>query len=101
MIQKMKNFVTINVRSIDLYAVTDIEVQLQQGSTTMLYTGDEVQIGNEHQLLVEVPKSVAMGLDRTKYVEGQVMWTKDGIPDASDVFTVTVRRLLKEAGYGD
>lgn len=101
MIQKMKNLVPINVHGPDLYTVTDLEVCLTQGSTELLYTGAEVRIGNAHQLLVEVPKSAAMALDLTKYVEGQVMWTKDGIPDASDVFQVSVRRLLKEAGYGD
>lgn len=101
MIQKMRNLVTINVHGIDLYSVTDIEVCLTQGSTELLYSGQEVQIGNESQLLVDIPKSVAMNLDCKLDVSGQIMWKKDGIPDATEIFMISVRKLLKEAGYGD
>ncbi len=101
MIQKMMNLVTINVHGIDLYSVTDIEVCLTQGSTELIYSGQNIQIGNESQLLVSIPKSVAMNLDCKLDVSGQIMWKKDGIPDASKIFLISVRKLLKEAGYGD
>ena len=102
MIQKMKNLVPINVHGIDLNEVTDIEVCLKQGSTELLYSGNEVEIGSETQLLVSVPKSVAMTIDHTKLVYGQVMWTDENeLPDATDVFTIEVRELIKGAGYGD
>lgn len=102
MIQKMKNLVPINVHDVDLNSVTDIEVCLKQGSTELLYSGEQIQIGSESQLLISVDKSVAATLDPSKYVYGQVMWTDENdIPDATDIFTITVRKLLKEAGYGD
>lgn len=102
MIQKMKNLVTINVHGVDLTAVTNIEVCFKQDSTELLYTGNDVQVGSETQLLVSIPKSVAMGLNPKALVYGQVMFTKEGdIPDATDVFTIKVRELIKEAGYGN
>lgn len=101
MIQKMRNLVPINVHGPDLYTVTDIEVCLTQGTTELLFSGADVQVGSSSQLLVDVPKSVAMGLDAGESVSGQVMWTKDGIPDATKIFSIPVLKLLKEAGYGD
>ena len=101
MIQKMRNLVTINVHGVNLYEVTDIEVCLEQNGAELLYSGSDVQIGSESQLLIDVPKSTAMTLDFKKLVRGQVMFTKDGIPDATKPFTFPVLELLKGDGYGD
>ena len=101
MIQKMRNLVTINVRGVNLYEVTDIEVCLEQNTTELIYSGENVEIGNETQLLVNVPKSVAMNLDFKKPMRGQVMFTKNGVPCATNPFTFPVLELLKGDGYGD
>lgn len=101
MIQKMRNLVTINVRGINLYDVTDIEVCLEQNDVELLYSDDDIEIGSESQLLIDVPKETAMRLDFRKLVRGQVMFTKDGIPDATKPFSFPVMELIKEAGYGD
>jgi len=101
MIQKMRNLVTINVHGINLYDVSDIEVCLKQNDVELLYSGDDIEIGSESQLLVEVPKETAMNFDFKKPVHGQVMFTKDGLPDATRPFSFPVMELIKEAGYGD
>lgn len=101
MIQKMRNLVTINVRGINLYDVTDIEVCLEQNDVELLYSGDDIEIGSESQLLIDVPKETAMTLDFRKLVRGQVMFTKDGIPDATKPFMFPVMELIKGDGYGD
>jgi hypothetical protein len=99
----MKNAVTINVPEINLSAVSDIEVTFTQKSSgiELDYDGDAIEVLNDHQLAVIIPKEDAMQLD-DKSVRGQVMFTPStGIPDATKIFTVTVDELLKEAGYGD
>ena len=101
MIQRMKNYVPIKVKGLDLTALTDIEVSLKQGELDLLYTGENVQVGSASQLLVIVPKSVAMDLDPNQVVTGQIMYTRDGVPDATPIFPIEVRELQKESGYGD
>lgn len=103
MIQRMRNKVPITVPEIDLTAVSNIEVTLEQRSTNVEYTysGDAVEVADAHVLFVSVPKEDAMQFD-TRQILGQVMYTQpDGLPNATKIFKVSVDELLKEDGYGD
>ena len=102
MFQRMRGAVTVNVSGVNLTTVSDIEVKLIQESTgvDMLFTGDQVAVGNDTALMVVIPKETAMELDVSP-LRGQVMFTKpDGFPDATRPFKVSVSELIKEDGYG-
>ena len=102
MIQRMLNHVTINTPDLDLSTVTDIMVTFEQRTSgvELTYSGDSIQVTGEHTLMVTMPKDDAMKLDHTP-VRGQVMFTLEGTPLATQVFTASVDELLKEDGYGD
>lgn len=102
MIQRMLNYVTINIPDLDLITVTDVEVTFKQKTSgiELTYTGDSVLVSDKHAIRVMVPKADAMKLDHTP-VQGQVMFTIEGIPMATKVFTLSVDELLKEEGYGN
>lgn len=103
MIQKMLNRVAIDVPEVDLNTVSEIEVTFKQRSSSVevTYTSENITVADEHTLVVEIPKSDAMKLDN-KNMDGQVMFTRDdGTPDATEIFTVNVAKLLKEDGYGN
>jgi len=102
MFQRMRGAVSINVDGVDLYEVSDIEVELIQEDTNteMLFTGSDVAIADSTTLQVVIPKDVAMGLEVSP-LRGQIMFTRaNGFPDATKPFTVPVSELIKEAGYG-
>lgn len=102
MIQRMLNRVTINTPEIDLNTVSNIEVTFEQKSSgaEFTYSGDNVVVAGEHQLVVTIPKEDAMKLDN-KLIRGQVMYTVGADPFATKIFSTTVEELLKEDGYGD
>lgn len=102
MFQKMLNYVTINIPELDLTTVTDIEVTFKQRGTgtELTYSGDDIELIDEHSLTVKMPKDDAMLLNRTT-ISGQVMFKENGIPNATQVFTAPVDELLKGDGYGD
>ena len=102
MIQRMLNYVTINLPDLDLTTVTDIEVTFKQrtSKTELNYDASSISVSGDHELKVIVSKADAMKLDDTP-VQGQVMFTLKGIPMATKVFTLSVDELLKEEGYGD
>ena len=101
MIQKMMNKVPINIADIDMTTVSDIVVSIQQASTNTSATFSDfsVEVVSAGQIEVTLPKSFCMGLAAT-YVNVQVAFTHDGVPDATDVFKIPVRELQLEEGYG-
>ena len=102
MIQRMRGQVSIDVDGIDLTTCTDIQVELiqEQTGTEMLFTGADVMVGPSN-VAVTIPKDTAMSLDVSP-LRAQIMFTReDGYPDATLPFTVPVRELIKEDGYGD
>lgn len=102
MIQKMINHITINTPDLDLATVTDIMVTFEQKSSgvELTYSGDSISVIGAHALIVTVPKADAMKLDSTP-VRGQMMYTLNGSPLATQIFTIQVSELLREDGYGD
>lgn len=101
--QKMLNKVTINVPDVDLSAVSGIEVAFEQTSSgvKLIYTEahNDIEIVGTHVLLVTIPKADAMKLD-DKVIRGQVMFTLDSVPQATEIFSTGVAELLKDDGYG-
>lgn len=106
MIQRMINHITINIPDLDLTTAEDITVTFEQRTSgtprivELTYSGDSVVLSDEHTINVTMPKEDAMKLDHTP-VRGQVMFTINGVPTATKVFTASVDELLKEDGYGD
>lgn len=103
MFQRMRNHIVINVPEVDMMTVSDIQVNFYQRSTetSLNYEGENVEVVNQHQIVVYMPKEDAMLLDK-RPVNGQVMFMRgDGLPDATKIFTSTVDELQKEDGYGD
>lgn len=102
MIQRMKNDVPINMAGADMTQATDIVVSIKQAATNTAatFSGEDIEIVSEDQIVVHLPKSFCMGLAPT-FVSAQVAFTHDGIPDATDVFKIPVRELQMEDGYGD
>ena len=102
MIQRMLNYVTINLPDLDLTTVTDIEVTFKQRTSRieLNYGADNISVSDAHTLKVVVPKADAMKLEDTP-VQGQIMFTIEGVPMATKVFTLSVDELLKEEGYGN
>ena len=102
MIQRMRNQISIDVDGIDLTTVSDIEVILTQEDTNtkVLFSGADVMFDST-KIAVTLPKSLAMQLDVSP-LRAQIMFTKeDGYPDATLPFTIPVRELIKEEGYGN
>lgn len=102
MIQKISNAIAIRIPTVDLTAVTDIEVTFDQKASGVefTYSGDDVVVMSEHMLAVRIPKKDAMEF-LNKNIRGQVMFTNAaGVPLATKVFSTNVAELLKEDGYG-
>lgn len=101
MIQRMINHITINTPDLDLSTVTDIMVTFEQKTSgvEVTYSGDSIAIKDAHALIVTMPKDDAMKLNSTP-IRGQVMYTLNGSPLATQIFTISVGELLKEDGYG-
>lgn len=103
MIQRIRNYITLNVTQLDLGEVSDVQVTIEQQSSgcEFTYADENVLVVGPHLLTVTVPKDDAMKLDK-KNVKGQIMYTdSDGVPRATKVFILPVEELLKEDGYGD
>jgi hypothetical protein len=101
-IQKMMNYVTINIPNLDLSTVSDVTVTFKQKSTgtELTYTDTNIKYIDGHTMTVKIPKEDAMKLNRTP-IQGQVMFIQNGVPNATEVFMTSVEELLKGDGYGD
>lgn len=102
MIQRMLNYVTINIPDLDLSTVSDVTVTFKQKSTgtELTYTGDSIKFVSKFTLTVKIPKEDALKLNRTQ-IQGQVMFIQNGVPNATEVFSTSVEELLKGDGYGN
>lgn len=104
MIQKMRNQLVVNVPGEDMNTMTNIEVTIEQEENNLefTYSGDSIAVSAAGKVLVSIPKEDADQLNFENDVRGQVMFTRPtGFPDATRIFRIPVRELLKEGGYGN
>ena len=95
-VKNMRNTLYIQCDDIDLTKVTYIEFYLRQGTFFRQY---EPEIVSEHAMLIEIPLDDAMKLVNST-VRLQFAFTDEGENSrASEVTELSVRELLKEAGY--
>ena len=93
--EKIKNYLHIEVTGLDLTEVTDLEFYVRQGAQFWQYKPTVVS-GTE--MTVSIPFEDAMLL-RKGFAQLQFAFKRNGVPDASEIDTVPVGVLLKEAGY--
>nr|DAH37826.1 MAG TPA: hypothetical protein [Caudoviricetes sp.] len=95
----IRNALQVECTGIDFTKVTKIEFYLKQGELFFQYSPT---VTDATHLLVDIPKADASQLTRKADVKLQFAFTDaNGVPDASDIVSVLVDDLLKEAGYGD
>lgn len=102
MIQRVTNYITINVPGVDLTTVSDVEVTIEQRSTDVefTYSGENALVVGPHLVTVTVPKADALQFDK-KSAKGQMMFTDSaGVPGITKIFIIPMDELLKEDGYG-
>lgn len=94
--EKIQNRLKISVDGVDLTKLRDIEFYVKQTGFFGCYAPELI---SSTEMLVIVPYKDAMRL-RKGNVDLQFAFVNEyGDPDASNVNTVTVEQLLKEAGY--
>ena len=94
--QRMENSLLIKVDGIDLTTVRNIEFYIRQGGLFLQYTPEVISL---EEMVVLIPYEDAMKLT-TGECRLQFAYTDaNGTPLATDVKTVSVGTLLKEAGY--
>ena len=94
--EKIQNRLKISVDGIDLTKLRDIEFYVKQTGFFGCYAPEVI---SPTEMLVNVPYKHAMRL-RKGNVDLQFAFVNEyGDPDASNVNTVPVEQLLKEAGY--
>ena len=94
--EKIQNRLKISVDGIDLTKLRDIEFYVKQTGFFGCYATEVI---SSTEMLVIVPYKDAMKL-RKGNVDLQFAFVNEyGDPDASNVNTVPVEQLLKEAGY--
>lgn len=96
MIQRMKNYLHISVDGVDLETASGIEFYLRQSNCFMQYTPEVI---SPTEMIVEIPYEDAMKLGAGSCRLQFALTDDTGTPVASDVQTIPVDVLLKEAGY--
>ena len=95
--KRIKNSLRITCSSVDLTTVNDIEFYIRQAGLFFQYTPEVI---SDDEMLVEIPLEDARQLS-SLCCELQFAFTdEDGNPRASEIKSVSVGDLLKEAGYG-
>lgn len=94
--QRMKNYLHIAVGGVDLTTASNIEFYLRQGGLFFQYTPEVV---SAEEMLVEIPFEDAMRLGSGDCRVQFAFTDENGTPFATNVKTVPVGVLLKEAGY--
>ena len=94
--EKIQNQLKITCEVIDLTEITNIEFYVRQFMTFLCYTPSVL---SSTEMTVTIPFE-----DAKKLKDGEVKLQfafvdKNGVPNASDVVTVSVHDLLKEGGY--
>ena len=94
--KRIKNYLHIACEDVDLTAISNIEFYLKQGRFFRQYTPEVLR---EHEMLVEIPFEDAKQLMAAD-VQLQFAYTDaQGTPRATEIVTMPVGDLLKEAGY--
>lgn len=92
----MDNYLEIVCEDVDFSEVSNIEFYIRQGGFFRQYSPFGL---TEHSIVIKIPYEDAMELEPS-YVRLQFAYTdKDGVPRASEITSVSVGVLLKEAGY--
>lgn len=95
--QRIENYLFVGVEGVDLTTVKNLVFWVKQLSVFLEYSPEVV---DSSTLMVHIPKEDAMKLWDSN-AEMQLAFTdSDGRPMASDIVCMSVKRLLKEAGYG-
>ena len=95
--QRIENYLYVNVEGVDLTTVTDPVFWVQQGNVFLEYVPE---IADSGTMLVHIPKEDAMKLWNNDVEMQFAFTTQEGRYMASDIVRMSVKRLLKEAGYG-
>lgn len=98
MIQRVSNAVTITCEAVDFTEATDLRVWLEQGYERFEYALSPI---DAHTASFAMPKADAMRLDPTALRIQFALTDPSGTPVVSEIRTIPVSELLKEAGYGD
>lgn len=94
---KIKNALAVTVEGADLTKATRIEFYLKQQTFFRQYTPT---VTDETHMLVQIPFADAAQLDPAQLASVQMALTDEhGNARPTDVYTIAVRELLKEAGY--
>ena len=94
--QRMKNYLRITVEGVDLTTSSNIEFYIKQGGLFLQYTPEVI---SSEEMLVAIPYEDAMSLSSTDCRVQFALTDANGTPLATNVKTVPVGILLKEAGY--
>lgn len=95
--QNIENFLYVTVQGVDLTTVTGLQFWIRQGKNLFEYIPE---VKDSTTMFVAVPFDDAMKLS-SGTVDMQFAFTDASRhPEASDIVTMPVERLLKEAGYG-
>lgn len=93
---KIANALSIEVEGVDLTGASRLEFYIRQGCVFWLYTP---MIIDETHLLVRIPYDDAMQMKPQGALLQLALTDANGNKQATDIVSVPVRELLKEAGY--
>lgn len=94
--QRMENSLLIKVDGIDLTTASNIEFYIRQAGSFFQYTPEVI---SPEEMLVAIPYEDAMKLTTGECRLQFALTDANGTPLATEVKTVSVGTLLKEAGY--
>ena len=94
--QRMKNYLEVAVKGVDLTTSSNIEFYLCQDEFFRQYTPE---VAASDKMVVEIPCADAMKLASGAVLVQFALTDKNGTPHAPDPKAIPVDVLLKEAGY--
>lgn len=97
MIQRIGNTLRVEVEGGSLEGATDLEFYIRQWGG--IYIELTPTVVDDTHIDVEIPYDEAMKLSSTQAQLQLAFTSAAGMPCATDVLTVPVGELLKEAGY--
>ena len=94
--QRIENNLTIICDDVDLTTISNIEFYISQGKLFFKYVPT---VMSKDKMIVKVPYSDAMKLEKTSARLQFAFLHENGTPDASNTVTCEVDELLKRTGY--
>lgn len=94
--EKIRNQLYITSEDVDFTKISDIEFYVRQTGFFRCYTPKVVSAS---EMVVDIPYADAKSLRKGDAELQFAFKGENGVPDASDVVSIPVGRLLKEAGY--